>query len=92
MALSSWAFMPRGSALRSNALAFCILLLTKKGPPSYYLLLTNDRPVHMTIVELCIPCNCNKCTFFFNLNKSQNLNVSQTFTAIKCTCWPFWAF
>ena len=63
MALISWAFMPRGSALRSYALAFPILLLTKKGPPSYYLLLTNDRPVHMTIVELCIPCNCNKCTF-----------------------------
>ena len=45
MALISWAFMPRGSALRSNALAFRILLLTKKGPHSYYLLLTNDRPV-----------------------------------------------
>ena len=52
MALISWAFMPRGSALRSNALAFPILLLT------------NERPVHMTIVELCIPCNCNKFTFF----------------------------
>ena len=52
MALISWAFMPRGSALRSNALAFAILLLTKKGPPSYYLLLTDDRPVHLSLIHI----------------------------------------
>ena len=57
-------FMSRGSALRSNPSAFRILFWTKKGPPSYYLLLPNETPVHMTIVELCIPCNCNKCPFF----------------------------
>ena len=47
-------FMPRGSAPRSNPLAFRILFWTKKGPPSYY----------MTIVELCITCNYYKCTSF----------------------------
>ena len=36
--ISFYFFMPRGSAPRFNALSFRILLLTKKGPPSYYLL------------------------------------------------------
>ena len=62
--ISFYFFMPRGSALRSNPLAFRVLFWTKKGPLSYYLLLTNDTPFHMTIVELCIPSNCNKYTFF----------------------------
>ena len=68
-------FMSRGSAPRSNPLTFRIF---------YYLLLTNDTPVYMTIVQLC--------TFFFNLNKSQNQNMSRIFTAIKYIFWPFWAF
>ena len=42
-------------------------------------------------LEVCMPYNCCKCTTFFNMNKSQNQNVSRIFTAIKCMCLSFWA-
>ena len=81
-----------GSALRSNPLPFCTPILTKRYP---FHIPPIDKwyPFHIPSLEICIPLNCCKCTFlkiWILITKPERFLDS--FIAINCICYPFWAF
>ena len=58
-------FIQGGSAPRSNPLPFLTYaIFHEKGTPFVYLLLKKWYPFHTSCLELCVPFNCCKCTFF----------------------------
>lgn len=65
-----------------------ITFLTEKYPFS---ILTNGNPFSNLHPFKLLQIQC--LLIFFQKKKSQNQNVLlNVFTAIKCICWPYWAF
>ena len=62
------------------------LLLNRLLTFTYLLLTDHWYPFHIPSLELCIPFNCCEYTVF------KTEHFLDFLTAIKCICWPIWAF
>ena len=88
-------FIREGSAPRFNLWYLFIYHFSRKSYPFCIPSIDKWYPFHMNILclELCIPFNCCKCTFFkIGINISQNRKFSRLYKAMKFIFSPFGSF